>query len=103
MTSRLDMMGLDMMCFQTNPHYNFTDYVQNAVCFLKIPTLGAFNSVWQMLFQALEEILTLELKVAQITNVQVPFPAQHIPLQGFNTPLCNLITGINNRGQLVQG
>ena len=77
--------------------------MQNAVCFLKIPTLGASNSVWQMLFQALEEILTLDLKVAQITNVEVPVPAQHIPLQGFNKHLCNLITGINNRGQLVQG
>ena len=52
---------------------------------------------------ALVEILTLEMKVAQITNVVVPFPAQHIPLQGFNKHLYNLITRINNRGQLVQG
>jgi hypothetical protein len=63
---------------------------------LKTPTLGASYSVWQTRFQSLKQSLTLEVKVYQITGSEVPFPAQHIPFQGFNQHVSNLITGVNN-------
>ena len=49
-----------------------------------------------MLFESLKEILALFVKVSQITNSEVPLPAQHIPLQGFNKHISYLIAGINN-------
>ena len=88
-----------MMCFQTTLHDNFTYFVQNAVSFLKIPSMGTPYSVREMLFQRLKECLALLVKVSQITDSEVPFPAQHIPLQGFNQHIRNIIAGVNNGRQ----
>jgi hypothetical protein len=76
--------------------------VQIAVSFLKIPSMGTPYSVREMLFQRLKECLALLVKVSQITDSEVPFPAQHIPLQGFNQHIRNIIAGVNNGWQSVQ-
>jgi hypothetical protein len=38
----------------------------------------------------------------QVTDVNVPLPAQHVPFQGLDQNLSHFIAGVNNRGNLIQ-
>jgi hypothetical protein len=53
------LRALTRCIFRPTPHDDFTHFVQNTVGLFKTPTLGASNSVWQTLFQSLEQSLAL--------------------------------------------
>ena len=88
--------------FSPPPHNNFSYFVKYAVSFLEIPSIGSANPIRQMRFQSLQECLAFLVQQGQVTDVNVPLPAQHVPFQGLDQNLSHFIAGVNNRGYLIQ-
>ncbi len=88
--------------FSPPPHNDFTHFMNYAVSLLEIPSFSSAHPIRQMSFQSLQECLAFLVQQGQLTDVKVPLPAQHIPVQGLDQNLSHFIAGVNYRGNLVQ-
>ena len=88
--------------FSPPPHNNFSYFVKYAVSFLEIPSFSSAHPIRQMRFQSLQECLAFLVQQGQVTDVNVPLPAQHVPFQGLDQNLSHFIARVNHQRYLIQ-
>ena len=99
---RLDEVDVRVLCTLTAgiirvaPHYNLADLVQDAVCFIKVPTSLLTTLVRQLALQEVQQIHCHFLQVFKVCVRDSTPATANIPLHALDEDLDDLVTGVGD-------
>ena len=98
----LDEVDVRVLCTLTAgiirvaPYDNLTDLVQDAACFIKVPTSTLATLVRQVALQEVQQIHCHFLQVYKVCVRDSTPATANIPLHSLNEDLNDLVTGIGD-------